>query len=289
MGIECLTDLHTHTDFSPDAKSSPEKMCERAQQLGLTAYAVTDHCDCNLWEEAETLFEDVSAVKGVEMYGSGKYSQASIERISTLKNELSGRLNLLCGIELGQPLQNLQVAEKIISKQELDFVIGSHHQNSGMDDFYFFEYNKMDLSEIYSLLDKGFEETLEMCKWGKFDVLGHLTYPLRYVCGDYGIEIDLSRYGDVIREIFCTLIQNGKGIEINTSGLRQKYGKTFPDLEYVRLYRELGGEIVTLGSDAHSAQDLGKGIAVGAEIAKSAGFKRIAYFEKRKPKFIELK
>ena len=78
--------------------------------------------------------------------------------------------------------------------------------------------SEMDLSQTYALLDDYFKEMLEMCKWGRFDVLGHLTYPLRYIQGDCGIQIDLSTYKDIIREIFCTLIQKGKGIEINVSG-----------------------------------------------------------------------
>lgn len=288
MLLNGLVDLHTHTSFSPDAQSSPEKMIERAIELGLAAYAVTDHCDCNFWFPVEHYFSDISKANDVMMYGSGEYSANSIKAQQELKEKYEGRINFLCGLELGQPLQNLEKAEETVSRPELDFIIGSHHQNRGQEDFYYLEYNKMDCSQIHALLDSCFNETLEMCKWGKFDVLGHLTYPLRYIVGEYGIEIDMKRYKEIIREIFCTLIQNGKGIEINTSGLRQKYSKTFPTFEYVRMYRELGGEIITLGSDAHCAADIGKGIIEGAELAKQAGFKYIAYFKNRKPEFLTL-
>ncbi|MCI7350510.1 MAG: histidinol phosphate phosphatase, partial [Ruminococcus sp.] len=93
---------------------------------------------------------------------------------------------------------------------------------------------------------------------------------------------------ELIAESFKTLISNGKGIEINTSGLRQKYGKTFPDLSYLKLYKDLGGEILTIGSDAHCTADLGKGVKEGSELAQAAGFKRICYFEERKPVFVEI-
>lgn len=288
MFLNNLEDMHTHTSFSPDAKSSPEDMLKRAVELGLAAYAVTDHCDCNFWYPAEHYFSDTSEAFDVEMYGSGEYSAQSIKAQQELKEKYKGKINFLCGIELGQPLQNIEMVEQVVSRPELDFIIGSHHQNKGKEDFYFIEYNKMDTSEIYALLDDCFRETLGMCKWGKFDVLGHLTYPLRYIEGEYGIEIDLRRYEDIIREIFCTLIHNGKGIEINTSGLRQKYSRTFPTFEYVRLYRELGGEIITVGSDAHCAADIGKGIADGAELARQAGFRYLAYFKNRKPEFLTL-
>lgn len=283
MNFNNLIDLHTHTNFSPDAESSPEEMCERAMELGFKAYAITDHCDCNFWHTPEHYTDDVSGLNDLMMYGAGKYAQESIAAQIKLKEKYAGRLNLLCGIELGQPLQNIEKAEKIISNPALDFIIGSHHQNRGMDDFYYLQYDKMDTCEIYRLIDSYFCEMLDMCRWGKFDVLGHLTYPLRYMCS---VSIDLGIYEEIIREIFCTLIKSGKGIEINSSGLRQKYGKTFPDIKYVKLFKELGGEIITLGSDAHTAADIGKGIAASAEIAKAAGFRYIAYFKNRKPEFI---
>lgn len=286
MNLNTLADLHTHTNFSPDAESTPEQMCGRAAELGLAAYAITDHCDCNFWYPLENC--ESTTATDAEMYGAGKYANASIDCQTALKEKYSGRLNLLCGIELGQPLQNPERAEEIASRPELDFIIGSHHQNAGENDFYWIEYDKLDSSEIYRLLDDYFCQVYEMSKWGKFDVLGHLTYPLRYICGEYGIDIDMKRYDDVIREIFCTLIHSGKGIEINTSGLRQKYGLTFPTLDYIKLYRELGGEIITLGSDAHCAADIGKGIFEGAELAKAAGFKYISYFKERKPTFMRL-
>lgn len=286
MNLTTLADLHTHTNFSPDAESTPEQMCGRAAELGLAAYAITDHCDCNFWYPLENC--ESTTATDAEMYGAGKYANASIDCQTALKEKYSGRLNLLCGIEFGQPLQNPERAEEIASRSELDFIIGSHHQNAGENDFYWIEYDKLDSSEIYRLLDDYFCQVYEMSKWGKFDVLGHLTYPLRYICGEYGIDIDMKRYDDVIREIFCTLIHSGKGIEINTSGLRQKYGLTFPTLDYIKLYRELGGEIITLGSDAHCAADIGKGICEGAELAKAAGFKYISYFKERKPTFMRL-
>ena len=127
-----------------------------------------------------------------------------------------------------------------------------------------------------------------MCTRADFDVLGHLTYPLRYITGECGIELDMSRFYEQIREIFRRLIGRGKGIEINTSGLRQRYGRLLPDREYVKMYRECGGEILTLGSDAHCAADIAKGIDEGAELARECGFKYTAYFERREARFMSL-
>ena len=275
-----LIDMHTHTDFSPDAKSSLFDMCKRAEELGLLAYAVTDHCDVNFWDKT-----DDKGIIDYDMYGSGEYALKSIEQVTKLKEIFP---NLICGIELGQPLQNLDKAEIIANDSMLDFIIGSHHMNKGENDFYYLQYDKMNSDEINKLLENAFIQTYEMCQWGKFDVLGHLTYPLRYITGECGIEVDMSKFDDVISEIFKTLIQNGNGIEINTSGLRQKYGKTFPDLKYVKMYKEFGGEILTIGSDAHCVKDLGKGIEQGIEIAKQTGFKYVTYYKNRTPEFIKI-
>ena len=125
-------------------------------------------------------------------------------------------------------------AENILSDTRLDFVIGSMHELPGHDDFAFLDYSH---ENIPNLLEEYFNEIYKMCKWGKFDVLGHLTYALRYIQGEQNIKVDMKPYEEIIRQILKTIIQNGCGIEINTSGLYQKYGKTFPDFKYIKLYR----------------------------------------------------
>jgi len=283
-----LTDMHTHSNFSPDAQrdTSIDRMAARAEEMGLEYIAVTDHCDCNYWLPSyETDYLDYQQGDGM-MFGSRDYALGSIERTSELKEKYP---HLLCGIELGQLMQAPDIAARVASDDRLDFIIGSLHMNRGKQDFYWIKYNELDSCEVYRLLDNYFTEELETCKAADFDVLGHLTYPLRYMAGDYSLNIDMSRYQDVIREIFCTLIKRGKGIEVNTSGYRQKYGKPFPDLEYLKLYRSLGGEIITLGSDSHRISDIGAGISEGEDLLRSAGFRYISVFKKRSPEFIALK
>ena len=285
--MENLLDLHSHSSFSPDAKDGAELMCERAKELGLFAYALTDHCDCNFWLPADEWERENARALTVdrEMYGVRDYARASIKTVSALKEKYPF---LLCGIELGQPLQNPAAAAEICAMRELDLIIGSHHMNAGRDDFYWLDYGSMDIGEIYALMSDYFTQICEMCTRADFDVLGHLTYPLRYITGECGIELDMSRFYEQIREIFRRLIGRGKGIEINTSGLRQRYGRLLPDREYVKMYRECGGEILTLGSDAHCAADIAKGIDEGAELARECGFKYTAYFERREARFMSL-
>ena len=282
-----LCDMHTHSSFSPDADRnvSIAQMAEQAEKLGLGYITVTDHCDCVFWNTAEQQEYPEYQLSDSMMFGAGEYALESIREISRLKKRYP---KLLCGIELGEPLQQPDAAEKITSLKELDLIIGSLHMNAGKPDFYWLNYSSMTRDDMTSLLDDYFSEMLKMCTHCDFDILGHLTYPLRYIEGENGIKIDIDLYKEIITAIFRKIISRGKGIEINTSGLRQKFGRTFPDIEYIKLYRSLGGEILTLGSDAHKLADIGAGLREGAELAKSAGFRYTAVFRNRKPVFVKI-
>ena len=264
-------DLHTHCTLSFDGKSSSEEMVKRAVGLGLRHYALTDHID--LGEFPDKDFDLEATVTGAR------------EQLPALQKKYAGDITLLYGVELGQAVHEPEKAAQLISDNNYDFIIASIHNIRGHEDFYFLDYTGIDVQELMRLY---FEELLETAEWGRFDVLGHITYPLRYITGDYGIDIDLSRFGSIIDEILRAVIKNGKGIEINTSGLRQKYGRMFPDADIVQRYRELGGKILTVGSDAHCTDDLGKGIAEGIKTAKQCGFTEIAIFQKRQPVFIKI-
>ena len=282
-----LCDMHTHSSFSPDADrdASIEAMAEKARDLGLGHITVTDHCDCNFWHRQDEFDYPEYQLPDSMMFGARDYALESITKVNEAKNRYP---RLLCGIELGQPLQAPEAAACITSLDGLDFIIGSLHMNEGRPDFYWIDYSKLSREEIDTILYDYFDEILRMCLNCDFDVLGHLTYPLRYIVGDHGISVDMEKYGEKIENIFKALIERGKGIEINTSGLRQKYGKTLPDLDLIKLYRSLGGEIITLGSDAHRISDIGAGLTEGAELARQAGFSYTAVFKNRKPKFISL-
>ncbi|MFT3952678.1 MAG: histidinol-phosphatase HisJ family protein [Oscillospiraceae bacterium] len=293
MELTKLTDLHTHTSFSPDSSEDIYNMCARAAELGLAAYAVTDHCECNTWYEKRRY--SVEQLKGFSQRYAHLYAfgfkdtyEKSVTETLRMKELFDGRLNLLCGIELGQATADTEAADYVAADKRLDFVIGSMHQLPGWDDFAFINFSRMSDKKIQFLAGKYFEEVLKLCQWGKFDVLGHLTYILRYIEGKYKRTVNMAAFEELIRAIFSAVIARGKGIEINTSGLRQSYGRTFPDIALVRLYRSMGGEILTIGSDAHCVPDLGKGIEQGAALAKEAGFRFLTYFKNRKPEFLRI-
>ena len=202
-----------------------------------------------------------------------------------MKHTTSQDMIFVSGIELGEPDADFPLAESLFQDVRLDFVIASLHELPDKLDFYFLDYAEEDID---SLLETYFSELLKIAKWGYFDVLGHITYPLRYIEGDAGIPVNMAKYVDCIAEIFKAVIHNGKGIELNTSGYRQSYGKPFPDESLLKLYRDLGGEILTFGSDAHKPEDVGGGIAQGVQLAKMCGFSEGCYFLKHEPHFIEL-
>ncbi|MBR4628331.1 MAG: histidinol-phosphatase HisJ family protein [Ruminococcus sp.] len=278
-------DCHTHTEFSMDSEADINKCVQRAAELGLAAYAVTDHCECNAWYTEEHYSDAEKAL--LCTYNDAACFEGSVAAVTELKEKYAGKLNIVCGVELGQILLDTEVARKVNSDPRLDFIIGSVHQVRGEKDFYFLEYDKMTMDEIYDLLERYFTEVFELSRTDLFDVVGHITYSLRYMKQRHGICPDISRFDDIIAETFRNLARNGKGIEINTSGIRQGFGNTFPDAKYVRLFRDLGGEILSVGSDSHTVEDIGANVREGAEIAAGSGFTRLAYFKKRKPHFIE--
>ena len=278
-----LIDCHTHTQFSMDSEADINAMIKKAKELNLAAYAITDHCECNCWYPKEHY-------ENTELFDYFNYKddfEASLSAVTELKEKYSD-FNLICGTELGQPLADLEIAEKCIADSRLDFVISSVHQIKDEKDFFYINYYHMSTAEINNLLERYFSEVYELCKWGKFDVLGHLTYCLRYMKIRNGITPNMKLFDEIIAESLRTLADKGKGIEINTSGIRQGFGTTFPSLKYIKLLREFGGKIISIGSDAHKVRDLGAHIAEGTELAKAAGFSEICYFKKRQPVFIKI-
>ena len=268
MKYKFASDCHSHSSCSPDGSDSPAAMCQRAQALGLYAYTLTDHCECQKFEEryrsrVENAWAQMGAIapEGLRFYR---------------------------GMELGQPNQDTAAAAQALGGRAYDFVIGSIHNIRDYEDFFFLDYTNAPAGYVDHLLTAYWQELLELISWGGFDALGHLTYPLRYIQGDHGIPVDLEKHREAIDQVLTALVKADKALEVNTSGLRQKIGRTLPDLPLLKRYRALGGRLVTLGSDAHSTRDLGKGIDEGMDVLKEAGFTEFAVYTQRKPTLLPL-
>lgn len=277
-------DCHTHTKISPDGTGTVQQLCDRGAELNLPVLAITEHVEMNRY--FSQAHYDTSPRNKWEVFDHAAVLEQSLNTVSAAKKKAASKgMTLLCGMEMGQPNADFGLSEAVAKDMRLDFVIASLHELLKKPDFFCLDYRA---ESVPDLLEDYFSQLYDICRWGKFDVLGHLTYPLRYIEGEAGMTVDLVPFADQIQSCFRALIDNGCGIELNTSGFRQKYGKPFPTLEYLKLYREMGGEVLTFGSDAHCAADLGRGIAEGVQLAKMAGFKHACYFVQRKPLFLTL-
>lgn len=261
-----LADYHTHSIHSPDGRDTVEALCEGALEACMSEIVVTDHFD---------------AVQNDIFTAPFFYEKGRDECLAAAK-KYNKRLKVLFGIELGQPHFDLAACQKLLDQREFDFVIGSLHNLVGDRDVYFFNYHDIDHKKVFL---EYVLELLEMAKKADFDVVGHLNYPARYMWSQARKEILLSEYEEYFRELFRILAEKGRGIEINTSGMRQDIGMTLPPLYLIRLFKECKGEIITIGSDAHQKRDVGKHIKLGQELLQEAGFKHVCAFEKRQPRF----
>ena len=262
--LKNIIDMHTHTDNSFDGNHSPVYMCEAACNKGLRAIAFTDHCE----------------VDAFNADGERNVRQAYFE-IAKAKSAFTGKLLVLNGIELGQPAYDIETAEKILSSQKFDIVIGSVHNLRKREDFYYIEdFSKID---IKTTMEEYFSEILTMLEWGNFDILAHLTYPFRYLYSRNNIRVDINEYKSQVDEILKLAAEKGISLEINSAGLRQPVNRLAPEAETVKRFKELGGKYVSVGSDAHFAQHIAVGIKDAMAVAKDAGFDCVTLFQKRQP------
>lgn len=261
-----LADYHTHTRLSPDSEAAAADMARAAKAAGLSGLCFTDHVDFLDFDGKRQGFD------GWEPY---------VEQFKAVN--VPG-LDLRLGVELGEPWEDPALAEKVVALPELDFVIGSVHNLDcahGGVDFYFVRYDSEDA--CHRILEPYFDCMERLAVMDCYDVLGHVIYPLRYMNRRDGNHVTLARYLPQLERIFKTVIAKHKGVEVNTCR-----GNTVEDWrEVLTLYRDCGGEIVTLGSDAHTPQDVGAGLAQAADLLKEYGFS-LAVYEKRQPELIPL-
>nr|WP_307991196.1 histidinol-phosphatase HisJ family protein [uncultured Niameybacter sp.] len=261
-----LVDYHTHSKYSFDGHENINNMCEEAIRKGLKEIAITDHYD---------MFRD-------EKY-SRKLDVANLYTdIAKAKEIYADRLIVRAGIEVGQPQASPEEYKDFLSKYDLDFIIGSVHNLEDAFDVGEYEFSKIDICKVY---EHYLEYLMELATYYDFDVMGHITYPMRYACEQLGIYPDMNQFKEPIEALYKILISRGKGIEVNASGFFQRMGMSMPDLDLLKLYKACGGEIITIGCDAHRLKHIGFTVKEGLEVIKAAGFNKITTFEQRKPIF----
>ncbi len=266
-----IVDLHVHTDNSFDGNHSATFFCEKAEFKDMRVVAFTDHCE-------------VDQFKNDRQYEK-RIFQAFFE-VAKVHSAFRGKLLVLNGIELGQPAYDAETANDIVSRYEYDQIIGSVHNLRGKEDFYFMK--DLTYDEADKLLTEYFDEIINMLEWGNFDVVAHLTYPLRYFYSQSGLSFDLNNYKNQIDEILSLTAKKEKALEINTAGLRQPLKKLQPEVDIIKRFRELGGKMVTAGSDAHFAEHLAADIDKAYTAALQAGFEHITFFQRRTPMMMKI-
>lgn len=273
-------DMHMHTWFSTDSEACPRDMADGAVRKGLKTICFTDHFDKDDLEWGEEGIFDVDAYF-VEM--------------QKLQEEYAGKLNIRIGIELGLRTYLKDYYEELTKKYPFDFVIGSVHnvpyKKDAEGNILYTDpaaeklFTDRTDKEAYRLM---METTLENVRTSDcFQTLGHLDYVVRYGKSREK-EYSYTDYADIIDEILKLLIEKEKGLEVNSAGL--KYGLPFahPHPDVLKHYRELGGEIITIGADAHKPEHIAYDFAKAEEILKSCGFKYYTEFFEQKPVFKQL-
>lgn len=263
-----LSDYHTHCELSFDSPTRVEDMVRAGIAAGLDELCITDHVETFAPGTSEHSSYDFSLRAGV------------FERADRAAD---GKIIVRRGAELGEAARDFAYAEALLAQLgELDFVIGSQHQLSGKygyNDLYFMpacseREAREEIADYLSFV-------LETARWGKFSVLGHLTLPLRYMNENHGMHMSFDGFEDECAQIFRALIENGCGIECNVN----RGNTPLPDEKWLRLYRSLGGEIITVGTDAHTPEFVGLRARETQELLAHCGFRYSCTFEKRKPVF----
>ncbi len=265
-----LADTHMHSTVSFDGQNTRAEMAEAARRAGLDALCFTDHYD---------IINEKS-----ELVPTYDWMPARSQHAGAVA-ACCGALELGYGLELGNAPADFAAAERALA-EPLDFVIGSIHNSSratGGIDYYFVRYDSPEL--CWQHLDDYFDSLEALVRWGNFDSLGHLPYPLRYMRARDGQPVSLARYEDRIRPLLAALAREGKALEVNTDKSRA----ISPDYRWLLgLFREAGGEFVTTGADAHRTAQVGQGIREAAELIAACGFRYICRFRGRKPAPVKL-
>jgi histidinol-phosphatase (PHP family) len=274
-----IMNLHTHTHHSPDAAQTVAERLAEANAIGLQFMAITDHVEINRYYPADYYGAQET---GEYFYdGGGVFERSAAETLAEMPN--AGSVKLLCGAEIGQITQDVEKSALIYNDPRTDIVIASVHELPNRPDFYFLDYTKED---IPALVTAYFEEVYRMAQTDCWDVLGHLTYGLRYLPNRRAY--DLKPHLELIDEILKTVIRKDKAIELNGSGLRKPQPYIDPDLVFIKRYRELGGTNLTISTDAHDTRYLGFGLWLLEDMARTAGFTELTWFEKHQPRKVSL-
>ena len=263
-------DYHMHSHFSCDCQAPMAKMCQAAVERGIAEIGFTEHYDlhplespCRDWFKLDPWAAELAQVRA----------------------EFDGRLIVRAGIELGEPHIFAAEARAMLARYPFDYCLGSLHWVGDQSIFDRDYYQRVPAGVAFPAY---FAELERLTAAGGFDILSHFDVPARIATTIYG-GYDPKAYADHIRPVLRNCVANGLALDLNTAILRQRGSHTMtPGLDILRWYVELGGERVTLGSDAHQPSQVGSHLAEAMDIARAAGIKYLTHFDKRQASLLPM-
>lgn len=265
-------DFHAHSVNSFDGHDSMESLVVAALERRLDCLCFTEHMDKD-YQIAPDVFHSETPLD----------MDAYKKEIFRLQEKYAGRIDIGFGIEIGMQPHLKEENSSFVAGEAFDFVIASKHMVGGSDPYYFTPEDPRTDDQLYR---QYFEEQLKcMESFDDFDVYGHLDYVVRY---GRSKEYAFDRYADLLIPMLDILITKGKGIELNTCAIRKGLREMNPCCRLLREYRNRGGEVITVGSDAHWAKDVAGDFAMAEEILRNCGFDAYCTFSLRQPIFHKL-
>lgn len=269
---EILWDCHMHSSFSSDSPTPMEEMIQEAISRKMAGIIFTEHQDTDYPVSPGGLSFTVDL-------------PAYRECLFRLKEKYQNRIDIRFGIELGLQPHLSKTYHQLLRDYPFDFVIGSSHLVHGADPYYPDFYQDRREEDCYREYFQSILENLDA--FDGMDVYGHIDYIVRYGPNknrDYSYE----KYRDILDGILEKIISMGKGIELNTGGYHYGLGEPNPCTSIIRRYQELGGEIITIGADAHTPDKIGYDFAKAVRVLQACGFSYYNVFKNRTPEFLKL-
>lgn len=261
-------DQHVHSRHSEDGNHSICEIAARAVEIGLAGVTVTDH------------FDLCGDPIGYPFYMA--HEGARRADFDEAREQYGGRLQLRWGLELGNPFLMPGVADPILAAREFDFILGSVHYLHDGRDVYLIDYT--DPADRDEALRMYFDDMLTLIADGGFDSLAHLDYPLRVM---KGLAAPTMRpWQEQIEAVLAALVQKDMALEVNTRGFQDWKGRQEPEDWVLTRFYELGGRMITVGSDAHVLSAVGGAVDRAHEKLRALGFEGVTVYTGRKPELI---
>lgn len=279
-GRGMFADYHVHTKFSDDSVYAMEDVIRDAVRMGMDEICITDHVDYGIKEDWDS-GREIQYREG-DLLANVDYPKY-VEKIRKLQKQYEGKIRIRTGLEFGIQMHTIPQFEALFARYPFDFIILSVHQVEDKE-FWTQDFQRGRTQKEYN--ERYYEEMLSLVKnYKNYCVLGHMDLIKRYdEAGFYPFE----KVKPLIEDILRVVIADGRGIEVNTSAKRYGLKGTMPSEEILQLYRKLGGEIITIGSDSHKPEHLGTYIRETKELLRRMGFRQFCTYEKMKPVFHDL-